>query len=250
MSLDLTATCELARAPIDPYAWYNLVGLLVGGCGWLVVYGLAVYQGFKKKTCAIPAYAICLNVGWEFLTSFFVANPVPAWLWLNRAWLAVDLVIVYTLFRYGRPRPMEPRLARHFHAILACTFVLGIVGQAAYIRTFCDAYGYGVAFSVDLVMAVLFVLDHLAAPAGDGVTLAIAFGRLWGDLGVCIQCWFLFPQVNALSSFAFYHVLFVAILSLDGLYISLVLREALSRARMIEAAPTHTPALVGQSGPS
>jgi hypothetical protein len=55
--------------------------------------------------------------------------------------------------------------------------------------------------------------------------LAIAIGRLWGDLGVCIQCWFLFPQVDPLPSFAFYHFLFAAILALDCLYIGLVWRE-------------------------
>jgi hypothetical protein len=224
MSTDLTAACELTRAPVDPYAWYNVVGFLVGGCGWLVVYALAVYQGFKKKTCAIPAIAVCLNLGWEILTSTVVANPVPVWLWLNRAWVAVDLVIAYTLLRWGRRRPLGPGLARHFHAVLAVTFVLGIVGQAAYIETFCDAYGYGVAFVLDLVMAGLFVLDHLAAPSGDGVTLAIACGRLWGDLGVCIQCWFLFPQVQALPAFSFYRFLFAAILALDCLYVGLVWR--------------------------
>jgi hypothetical protein len=223
MTTDLTAACELTRTPIDPYAWYNVVGLM-GGCGWLVVYVLAVYQGFKRKTCAIPVIAVCLNVGWEILTSTVVANPIPVWLWLNRAWVAVDLVIVYTAVRYGRRRPMGPGLAKHFHAVLVCTFVLGIVGQAAYIETFCDAYGYGVAFVLDLVMAGLFVLDQLGAPAGDRVTLAIAYGRLWGDLGVVIQNWFLFPQVQALPGLSFYRFLFVAILVLDCLYIALVLR--------------------------
>jgi hypothetical protein len=216
------ATCDLAHlAPIDPWAWYNVVGLM-GGCGWLVVYAFAVYQGFTRKTCAIPAIAVCLNVGWETLTSFVVPNPVPVWLWLNRAWLAVDLVIVYTLLRYGRRRPLGPAVSRHFHAVLACTFVLGMVGQAAYVETFCDGLGYGVAFVIDLVMAALFVLDHLAAPAHDGATFAIAWGRLWGDLGVCIQCYVLFPQIDPQASLAFYHFLFAAILALDVLYVGLV----------------------------
>jgi len=221
MSLPSLLNVAASQTVIDPYAWYNVVGT-VGGVGWVVVYGFAIYHGLKAKTCAIPAYAVCLNLGWEILTSFVVPVPVPLWLWINRVWLGLDLVIAYTLLRYGRSRPLGPSLSRYFYPILACSFVLGIVGQLAYIKSFRDALGFEIAFLIDFVMAVLFVLDHLAAPQRDNATYAISWGRLVGDLGVCIQSYYLLPTMDRMRSFVFFHFLFAAILALDVFYVYLV----------------------------
>jgi hypothetical protein len=222
--MHVAASAGLAsRAQVDPYAWYNIAGE-VGAAGWLVVYAIAVYHGIKTKTCAIPAYAICLNLGWEILASFFVSTPITAWLWINRAWLGLDLGIAYTLIRYGRTRPMGPSLSRHFLPILGCAFAIGLVGQLTYIRSYEDALGFEVAFLIDFVMAVLFVLDQLDAPRRDNATLAIAWGRLVGDLGVCIQSYWLLPLIDRTPSFVFHHFLFVMIVALDCIYIGLVWR--------------------------
>jgi hypothetical protein len=220
--IKVAATSPMASGTsIDPYTWYNIAGLL-GGIGWVVVYVIAIYHGLKTKTCAIPAYAVCLNLGWEILTSFVVPVSVPLWLWVNRVWLGLDLVIVYTLLRYGRTRPLGPSLSKHFYPILGCSFVLGLVGQLTYIRSYQDALGFEIAFLIDFVMAILFVIDHLAAPEHDNATYTIAWGRFVGDLGVCIQSYYLLPLMDRLRSYVFFHFLFAAILALDVFYIYLV----------------------------
>ncbi len=226
-----------AQAGIDPTTWYNLAGL-AGGCCWLVAYVIAVYDGLKRRRCALPVYAVCLNLSWEILTSFFVANPIPVWLWVNRGWLVMDLVIAYTLVRYGRQRVAAPGVARHFHVIMACGLALGLAGEMTFITSFRDAMGSQIAFVIDLFMAIFFVLDFLAAPIPDDATLAIGWARLLGDLGVIIQYYYLFPQVDSVGSFAFFHFLFVAILALDALYVVLLWRAR----RAATAAPRLSPA--------
>jgi hypothetical protein len=233
--IKVAATSAMAsQAGIDPYAWYNIAGLL-GGIGWLAVYVIAVYHGFKAKTCAIPAYAVCFNLGWEILTSFVIPNPIPVWLWINRGWFLLDVAIAVTLLRYGRTRPLSRSLSKHFYAILGCAFVVGIAGQLTYIRSFHDLMGYEVAFFIDLFMAIFFVLDYLEAPVHDDATFAIAWARLWGDLGVSIQCYYLFPRVDQAPAFGFFHFLFVTILALDCLYIYLLWegRRASAPARSV-----------------
>jgi hypothetical protein len=218
-----------AGASVDPTAWYNIAGIL-GGVSWLAVYVVALAYGLKKKTCAIPAYAVCLNLGWEIITSFLVPNPVPLWLWVNRGWMLLDFGIAFTLVRYGRSRPLDRALSQHFLAVLAGFFILGFAGQLTYIKSFQDAMGYEVAFLIDLIMAILFIRDFFEAPLYDAGTLAIGVGRLLGDVGVCIQCYFLFPQVDNAPSFAFFHFLFAAVLLLDVLYLALVWRRRSSPA--------------------
>jgi hypothetical protein len=212
---------HIAGALIDPFAWYNLVGL-AGGLCWILVYVLAAYDGLKQRRCALPVFAICLNLGWEIIASFVVITPIPVWEWINRGWLALDAVIVYTALRYGRQRVSSPSVARHLPLLFAGCFALGLAGQMTYIESFGDTIAYGVAFVIDLFMAIFFVLDFLARPIHDGASFAIAWGRLLGDLGVSIQCYYLLPQIGQGGSF--YRFLFVAIFALDAVYILLLWR--------------------------
>jgi hypothetical protein len=161
-------------------------------------------------------------LGWELLASFFVPNPIPVWLCVNRIWFALDLLVAYTAVRYGRAKPMAPRIRQYFYWLLAGAFVIGLVGQKTYIHTFQDAMGFEIAFLICLVMSILFIIDHLTEPTHDGATYGIAWAKLCGNLGVSIQCYFLFPIVNQAHSFAFFHFLFVTIFALDGTYLYLL----------------------------
>jgi hypothetical protein len=207
---------------IRPFAPANLAGIAGGTC-WLIVYLLAIWYGFKYKSFAIPQYVIPLNLGWETLTSFVLPNPIPAWMLVNRGWLALDLVIVSQLLRYGRKQQTIPQIFRLFFPILIGEYLLGMFGQWGYIDTYRDALGYEVAFVIDLVMSVLFLFQFFDRRDASNLAYAIGWFKLFGNVGVVVQCIFLFPEIHPfVRSFAFYHFLYVAILLFDLLYLVLL----------------------------
>ena len=108
---------------------------------------------------------------------------------------------------------------------MACLGGFALSVQYGYIATFTDSLGYEVAFVIDVLMSFLFIQRYFERPDTTKLALAIAWFKLFGNLGVSIQCFFLFPQFHpSTPSFAFFHVLYVTLFVLDSIYIALVWR--------------------------
>lgn len=207
---------------LDPWAWPNLVGL-AGGVSWVLLYVAAVWYGVKHRSFAIPAFAIPFNFSWELLTSFVVPNPVATWLWINRVWLVIDCILVAQTLRYGASEQTTASAKRYFPLLLAGLGCFALSSQYGYIRTFQDSLGYEVAFVIDVLMSFLFIQRYFERSDDSGLAYAIAWLKLFGNLGVSIQTYLLFPQIHPqVRSFAFFHVLYVTLFVLDAIYIALV----------------------------
>lgn len=207
---------------VDPWSLPNLIGL-AGGAFWVLLYIAAVRYGFKEKNFAIPAFAIPFNFSWELLTSFVVPNPIPVWLWVNRVWLLIDCVLVWQTLRYGAKQQLTEAGRRYFPWVLAGLGGFAVSSQYGYILTFQDSLGYEVAFIIDVWMNFLFIQRYLERPDHSDLPFAIAWLKLFGNLGVSIQTYVLFPEVHPnLTSFAFFHVLYITLFVLDVIYIGLL----------------------------
>ncbi|MGC4086582.1 MAG: hypothetical protein QM756_01555 [Polyangiaceae bacterium] len=189
----------------------------------MLLYVAAVWYGVKNKSFAIPAFAIPFNFAWEFLTSFVVPNPVASWLWINRVWFLIDCVIVSQTLRYGAGQATTTLGKRYFKWCLAVLGGFAVGAQYGYIQTFTDSLGYEVAFLIDVLMSCLFIQRYFERPDHSTMAFAIAWLKLFGNLGVSIQTFVLFPQMHPhVPSFLFFHVLYVTLFVLDVSYIGLV----------------------------
>jgi hypothetical protein len=220
-------TVDPQNPAFNPFTWYNLIG--AGGCVfWLLAYLFIVKKCFEDKTYGLPLVAICLNFGWELLASFVLPNPVALWHFFDRAWLLVDVILVYQLFRYGRAEQTIPEIRRFFPAVVIGTFLLGIWGQYAFVESYRDRLGLVGAFGVNLIMSILFVFFYFARrDTLRGISRAGAVCKMLGTLGTSIECHYVVRLIDPeLPSLAFLTFLCVSIFLFDCLYIYLVFSRA------------------------
>jgi hypothetical protein len=214
---------------------YFLVGV-VGLFLWFVAYVLVVKDAFQQRTYGIPFLAICLNVTWEFMASFVWTHPVeiPVLAWLDRAGFFVDLVIVYTLLRFGRDEQVIPQIKRFYYAIFAGTITLAAIGQWTFTRTYYDPLGNIDAFMINLVMSVLFIFMLFARPELRGLSLPVAWAKGVGTACTSVMCFYWLPIIHPeIHDFALLNFLYVAIFLFDAVYIALLweARRKLASAR-------------------
>ncbi|HEY3499829.1 MAG TPA: hypothetical protein VGK73_34295 [Polyangiaceae bacterium] len=207
----------------NPLTWYNLIG--AAGCVfWVLAYLFILKRCFADKSYGLPLVAICLNFGWELLASFVFPNPVALWHLFDRAWLAIDVLLVYQLWRWGRAEQTIPEIARYFHAVVVVTFALGVWGQYAFVDSYRDRLGLVGAFGVNLIMSILFVFFYFARrESGRGLSRAGAVFKMLGTLGTSIECHWVVGSIDPeLQTLAFLTFLCVTIFLFDCLYIYLV----------------------------
>jgi hypothetical protein len=72
-----------------------------GGIFWTLVYLLIIKHGFQDHTCGMPLPALAGNLAWEFTFSCLLPPRAPA-IYNNVVWLALDLVILVQLIRFGK----------------------------------------------------------------------------------------------------------------------------------------------------
>lgn len=219
--------------PFDPLTWYNLIGE-TGCVFWIAAYGFIIHRCHQDRVHGLPLVAICMNLAWEFLAAWVIPNPVPLWLFFDRVWFFVDLIIVYQLLRYGQALQRIPELQRHFHLVVVGTVVLSTLGLYSFYVQYHDLLGLMGAFMVNLVMSVTFVFFYFARrhEGGRGLSVPAAWCKLLGTLGTSIECHYVIgltqPWLGGLNFLTF---LSLSILLFDGLYLYLVTQEARARAR-------------------
>jgi hypothetical protein len=152
-----------------------------------------------------------------------IPNPIPIWLWVNRVWLLIDCVLLTQTLRYGASQQTTASAKQYFPWLMAFLGLFALSSQYGYIVTFADNLGYEVAFVIDVLMSFLFIQRYFERPDRSTLCYAIAWFKLFGNLGVSIQTYLLFPQMHPqVPSFAFFHVLYATLFVLDAIYIAMV----------------------------
>lgn len=169
---------------------------LLSGIGWILVYEECIRLGIQQKTYAMPFFALGFNFAWELIYTvsdiFLEAhgpltgmNGIQAA--VNAAWVLLDMVILYTYFKYGK-KEWPTNISRKLFVpwsllVLVCCFGL----QLVFIREFgfIMAAQYS-AFLQNVLMSVLFI--GLFAKRGnmEGQSVLLAVAKWIGTLAPAI----------------------------------------------------------------
>ncbi|HXT64568.1 MAG TPA: hypothetical protein VN696_16125 [Pyrinomonadaceae bacterium] len=186
----------------------KIILTIVSGVCWTIVYIDGIRIGFRHKSYAIPFYALALNFAWESLYTFFGfrTNGVTVQNVFNAVWLAFDVGILYTYFKFGRKyfpwsdsshlssinRPGEsgvqpPHSKRAFIAWSVLGIITAFGVQYAFRREFGVAKGAAYsAFPQNLIMSILFIGMLVTRGNREGQSLTIAVNKWLGTLAPTI----------------------------------------------------------------
>lgn len=152
--------------------------IVLSGIGWIIVYEECIRLGFKQKTYAMPFFALGLNLAWESIHSIygFISGDYSAQTIVNAAWCLLDIIILYTYFKYGKEE-----FGRHskgeFYAWGILVVITSYVVQWGFVLEFgrVRAMQYS-AYIQNLIMSVLFIamLEKRQSSKGQSMILAVA----------------------------------------------------------------------------
>lgn len=166
---------------------------LLSGIGWIIVYEECIRLGFKHQTYAMPLWALGLNFAWETIYSFsdiflnahgsLDDTMTLVQVIANVIWAFLDIIILYTYFKYGKKEVTHPFEQKYFAPwtvlVVACCFIL----QIAFILEFdfVMAAQYS-AFLQNLMMSVLFIQMYFKRNSLEGQSLLLAIAKWIGTL--------------------------------------------------------------------
>lgn len=166
---------------------------LISGLAWTIVYIELIRKGFKDKTCAMPLYALGLNIAWELLYTvdgFRLSGISNIQTWVNFVWASFDCIIVYLFFRYGREF-FPKKSKRYFIQFGILSFITCFVLQFAFYFEFGSAVGGGAgaaysAFAQNVAMSILFLSMLFQRETSRGQTITMAVAKWIGTLAPTI----------------------------------------------------------------
>ncbi len=170
--------------------------LLASGVLWTLAYVEMIRRSLRGRGYAMPAIALALNLTWEVVyTAVGFANWPNVQAPINAVWLILDLVILWTVWRFGMPPELPSNLrwkALYLGSLIAGSLAL----QLAFLAQFGIRSGATyAAFLQNLAMSLMFVTAiWFRSPLIQ--TARIAVYRLTGSLfatiafGVLRGVWF------------------------------------------------------------
>lgn len=159
---------------------------IAGDLLWVVAYALIIARGFRDRTYGIPLLAVSLNFTWELVYTTIHPPESTVTLGLHLAWLAIDAVIVYQIFRFGRAEQRIAEIRKAFPWIVVGALVLSFTGQVTFhefttgLALFPDRDGITMAFVINFIMSALFVLLFFDRPGQRGLSYPAAWAKMLG----------------------------------------------------------------------
>jgi hypothetical protein len=192
---------------------------LAAGVLWTLAYALIIRRSALDRAPGMPMTALCINISWEFYYSIVSPHPAPQ-LYVNWAWLLLDVVIFAQFLQYGREE-FEPALApRLFSPVLVFTLMMAFFGVVATGHDLHDADGMYSAFGSNMLMSFLFIRMLLRRGDVRAQSLYIALAKLLGTLCVCIVAYREHPERYLLG------ISYVGIVVFDVAYAALLARRS------------------------
>jgi hypothetical protein len=210
---------------LDNSALLNLT--VLGDFLWAIAYILIIRQCFRQRSYGLPLVAIAMNFTWELQYSLLQpprcddgsVDLIKAGMIL--AWAALDAVIVWQLFRYGREEQIFPEIRRHFPIVVLASLVLAFIGNL----TFAGFHPTDAAplsgVIINFVMSVLFVFLVFARPGLRGISWSGALFRAAGN-GLIFFANIFLLQASPPGERDFVLFLFAATAVFDVIYLALV----------------------------
>ncbi|QOL33095.1 hypothetical protein BE0216_01615 [Bifidobacterium eulemuris] len=164
----------------------RLVLVAISGVCWSAVYIDSIRIGFRQKLCAMPLFALALNIAWEGIYSgldFFVRGEISAQAVANAAWFLLDIAIVVTYFKFARSECTTDAERRFFVPWSVLVFASCLVLQLLFVVQFGDVEGekYS-AFLQNLIMSVCYLYMLRDRGGSRGQSMLIAVSKCVGTL--------------------------------------------------------------------
>lgn len=166
---------------------------LISGLGWVTVYILCIYIGFKHKTYCIPWVSLCINYAWELYFSVAPKKYDKQTPW-HRAvaivWSLIDTVIVIQLIIYGFKYVQSSMSKLVFYANIVFVFSSALTFIILFNENF-DPVGAYSAFGDNYLMSILFIKmfydrRKITDDPLQGQSIWIAICKCIGTLGASI----------------------------------------------------------------
>lgn len=201
---------------------------LLSGIGWMIVYEECIRLGIKRKTYAMPFWALALNITWEAIYSYsdiFLEAHGPltginvAQSVVNVFWVFLDCVILYTYFKYGKKEWPEQISGKLFVPWSLLVILCSALLQLVFIKEFgfVLAAKYS-AFLQNLLMSVLFIHLFISRKNMEGQSLLLAIAKWIGTLAPTILMGVIEFNIVVLTAGLFCSVF-------DIIYIILLIKE-------------------------
>lgn len=193
--------------------------------GWLASYVLMIRQAHVDQVPAMPFIPLCINFAWELVFGFVLPDPSPVAMWIDRAWFAVDCVLLVQLLRYG-PREMSLPVPRRWYAPAAFAAIgLAIAGIYTFTLDTSDWGGNYTGWGDQVVNSIAFMCLLARRRSSRGQSLYIVLFRSLGTLP-------LIPfQLTITPSSRFVPFVWVAYLALDLAYCVMLYRQCRAEGR-------------------
>lgn len=216
MSTCHAAVVEIPRGDFAHHLLDNglLLNLTVlGDLFWAIAYVLIIRQCFRQRTYGLPLVAIVMNFTWEVQYSLVQpprcddgsVDVVKVVMIL--AWVALDLVIVWQLFRYGRAEQAIGEIRRYFPFIVAGSLLLAAAGNLEFARFHPEEAAPLSGLIINFVMSLLFVFFLFGRPALQGIGWGAHWFRVSGNSVIFFANIFLLqesrPNMRGLVMFLF-----------------------------------------------
>jgi hypothetical protein len=177
---------------------------------WLLAYILIVRRGFEEKTYGMPIVAMMGNWTWEWIYGLGLDSSCPpVWDACPERWFQLgdfsamffDLLIVYTIFRFGRDKVSSHFFRKYYYPILVFGIIAAFVIQYAFIKEVGfpntnslavrgeidpyftgDSGGAYSGFILAFLMGVLFIGMMAERNSLEGQSFIIALAMLLGNV--------------------------------------------------------------------
>lgn len=212
----------LGHQTVEEVPIWALASGVIGCALWGAAYLVVIISCARQKTYGIPLAAICMNITWEILSVFFwvAVRNEPAFHYADIAWLAMDLVIISQLLRFGKEQQTIRQIRDHFYPVVAGTLLLAFLGQYTFPMTYNDQDGFVLAFIINMGMSILFVFMGFARPDLRGLSYSVAWLKMLGTLCESIMCVKWMPAKHPeITNFSFFYFLYITTFLFDCIYI-------------------------------
>lgn len=152
----------------DCYTSFQLVLNVVASARWVAAYVYLLVGVRKSKTIEMPMAAAMGNIAWELLWSVhFKVNMGALLIWGVRAWLFLDVFIVYCIYKYGVKQIDSPLIREYRGPVMLGMFLMwGAFFYAFTANEFDTPMGARSALILNEVMSVLYLAQSLRPSAG------------------------------------------------------------------------------------
>ncbi len=192
--------------------------MMIGGLFWSATYILIIRRGFKDKTFGMPMAALCANISWEIIFTFFVPHGAPQ-IYVNYIWFSLDVIIVIQFLKYGKKEfPSIPKWK--MYAMFALGISIAVPMILAISNELEDSVGAYAAFGQNLMMSILFVTMLINRQGISGQSFYIALFKMIGT-GLSSLAFYLYrpmAQDSILLQFLFVSIFIFDLIYTIGIY--------------------------------